>query len=126
LVRYLRRSRCTRIDSAWGWLKRLCPHVAEAQQLVTAFHTILTEHALDRLPPWLEHCDQSGIPELVRFAQGIRRDYAAVEAAVRYPWSQGQTEGQINRLKMLKRQMYGRAGFALLCQRVLTRPALGA
>jgi transposase len=74
-------------------LKRLCPHVADAQQLVTTFHTILTEHALDRLPSWMERCEQSRIPELVGFAQGIRRDYAAVEAAVCYPWSQGQTEG---------------------------------
>lgn len=105
-------------------LKRLCPPVANAQQLVTAFQTILSERIPCRLPSWLEHCEQSGIAELVGFAQGIRRDYAAVEAAVRYPWSQGQVEGQVNRLKMLKRQMYGRASFALLRRRVLSQPAL--
>lgn len=100
-------------------LMRLCPHIADAQHLVMAFHRLLTERAPDQLPPWLEQCEHSGIAELVGFAQGLRRDYAAVEAAVRFPWSQGQTEGQVNRLKMLKRQMYGRAGFDLLRRRML-------
>ena len=59
------------------------------------------------------------MPELKSFAIGIRQDYAAVEAALSLAWSNGQTEGQITRLKYLKRQMYGRASFELLRARVL-------
>jgi transposase len=104
-------------------LTRLSPHLADAQRLVNTFHLLLREHALDRFPSWLEECAQCGIPELAGFAQSLRRDSVAVEAAVCSPWSQGQTEGQVNRLKTLKRQMYGRAGFALLRRRVLSQPA---
>ena len=57
--------------------------------------------------------------ELRGFAAGIKRDYAAVQAALSLPWSQGQTEGQMTRLKLIKRQGYGRAHFDLLRQRVL-------
>ena len=53
------------------------------------------------------------------FAAGIRRDYAAVEAALTLEWNNGMVEGHITRLKLVKRSMYGRAGFALLRQRVL-------
>lgn len=53
------------------------------------------------------------------FAAGIRQDYAAVQAALATHWSNGQTEGQVNRLRFLKRQMYGRANFDLLRRRVL-------
>ena len=66
---------------------------------------------------------RSAIGELIRFADGIRRDDAAVAAALGTEWSQGQTEGQVNRLKLIKRQMYGRACFDLLRQRVLARSA---
>ncbi len=61
----------------------------------------------------------SGIGTLVRFAEGVRQDLAAITAALALPWSSGQTEGQINRLKFIKRQMYGRANFDLLRKRVL-------
>jgi transposase len=53
------------------------------------------------------------------FAIGLRRDWAAVSAALELPWSNGQTEGQVNKLKLLKRQMYGRASFELLRRRCL-------
>jgi transposase len=53
----------------------------------------------------------AGIPELRSFAAGLLRDWAAVQAALSSPWSNGQTEGQVNRLKMLKRQMFGRYPF---------------
>jgi transposase len=61
-------------------------------------------------------------PELRRFAEGIRRDEAAVLAAVTQPWSNGPVEGHVNRLKTVKRQMYGRAGFILLRARVVRAP----
>ena len=68
---------------------------------------------------WMEQAVRSGIPELKSFVTGIERDYDAVHAALRLPWSQGITEGKVNKLKTLKRVMYGRAGFALLRQRLL-------
>jgi transposase len=61
----------------------------------------------------------SGLEALARFARGLQDDLAAVTAGLTLPWSNGVTEGQIHRLKLVKRQGYGRAGFALLRQRVL-------
>jgi transposase len=80
---------------------------------------MVREQRPEDLDGWLAACTQSGIGTLVSFAKGLRQDYAAVRAALEEPWSSGQAEGQINRLKMLKRQMYGRAGFELLRKRVL-------
>ncbi len=68
---------------------------------------------------WLEQAHKSGIAEMRSFACSIRRDCAGVKAAIMLPWSQGQTEGQVNKLKTVKRMMYGRAGFPLLRQRLL-------
>ncbi len=73
------------------------------------------------LTSWVRVAKASAIPELGSFATGLLRDWAAVQAALSTPWSNGQTEGQVNRLKMLKRQMYGRANFDLLRKRVLAR-----
>jgi transposase len=56
------------------------------------------------------------------FVGGIRQDWAAVRAALTSPWSNGQTEGQVNKLKLLKRQMYGRAKLDLLRARMLRPP----
>ena len=74
-----------------------------------------------QLDPWLLRVGQSPSTDLRGFASGIKRDYDAVKAALSFPWSQGQVEGQITRLKLLKRQMYGRARFELLRSRVLRR-----
>ena len=63
--------------------------------------------------------DSGSEPDLRRFAEGIRRDEAAVHAAVTETWSNGPVEGHVNRLKTIKRQIYGRAGFVLLRARVL-------
>jgi transposase len=70
----------------------------------------------DRLEGWLTTAATSG---LAPFARGVRQDLPAVRAALELPWSTSPVEGQINRLKTIKRQMYGRAGFELLRQRVL-------
>ena len=75
------------------------------------------------LDAWLAEARRSHIPELVSFVRGVRRDYAAVAAALTSPHSQGQVEGHVNRIKMLKRQMYGRASFDLLRRRVLYNSA---
>jgi transposase len=68
---------------------------------------------------WLGTAEASACPEMRGFARGLRQDAAAVQAAMTEPWSNGPVEGQVNRLKMIKRQMYGRAGFTLLRARVL-------
>jgi transposase len=80
---------------------------------------MLAERRGTDLDAWLAQAKHSGIAELKSFAQGIRRDYAAVRAAFSSPWSNGQVEAQVNRLKLIKRQMFGRAQFDLLRLRVL-------
>jgi transposase len=72
-----------------------------------------------RLEPWLRRAAQSALTPFQRFAKGLRADMAAVHAAVTLAWSQGLIEGQIHRLKMLKRQMFGRARLDLLTRRFL-------
>jgi hypothetical protein len=88
-------------------------------QLTQAFAQLLRERAVERLDEWLREAEESPFPELHSFVAGIRRDEAAVRAALELPWSQGQVEGQITKLKLLKRQMYGRAKLDLLQQRLL-------
>jgi transposase len=73
---------------------------------------------------WIRTATLSGIGPMVRFACGLKKDFNAVIAAVETSWSNGQTEGQINRLKAIKRQMYGRAGFQLLRARALPYHAM--
>jgi transposase len=90
-----------------------------ASQLSQAFVSMLAQRRGTDLDAWLTQAKHSGIAELKSFAQGIRRDYAAVRAAFSSPWSNGQVEAQVNRLKLQKRQMYGRAHFDLLRLRVL-------
>jgi transposase len=68
---------------------------------------------------WIQIAKLSGIGSLARFAFGLQKDVTAVCASVQSPWSNGRVEGQINRLKMIKRQMYNRAGLPLLRARVL-------
>ncbi len=99
------------------------PSLRQAQVLVTAFFGFVRDRDASCLGRWLGDVQRSAIGELIRFADGIRRDDAAVAAALGTEWSQGQTEGQVNRLKLIKRQMYGRACFDLLRQRVLARSA---
>ena len=68
---------------------------------------------------WMVRAFDSGVKELRSFANGLQKDFLAVKEASVSPWSNGQTEGQVNRLKLLKRQMYGRAKFNLLKARIL-------
>lgn len=88
------------------------------------FVGMIQERKAAELERWLVDARNSGVEELKNFAEGIvSQNLAAVRAALTEVWSNGQTEGQINRLKMLKRQSYGRAGFELLRARVLQRTA---
>jgi transposase len=71
------------------------------------------------LADWIQQAKTSGIVALKNFAQGLEGDHEAVKAAATYTWSNGPVEGQVNRLKTIKRQMYGRADFGLLSKRAL-------
>ena len=104
-------------------VKQAHPQVRAACELAQAFAQMIRKRNASALESWLEEATESGVPELRTFATGIQRDQAAILAALTYAWSQGQVEGQINRLKLIKRQAYGRAGFDLLRHRVLARSA---
>ena len=71
------------------------------------------------LKTWLTEAQASGLPAMETFAAGLEGDSGAISAALTTPWSNGQTEGQLNRLKLIKRQMFGHASFDLLRRRVL-------
>lgn len=100
-------------------LLQASPEVQLIHTLLHAFLDMLRERHHQQLRPWMEEASKSGISELKSFVAGIERDYDAVKEALRLPWSQGITEGKVNKLKTVKRQMYGRAGFPLLRQRLL-------
>ena len=104
------------------YLRRLCdqePTIALAYDLAQEFADMARKRTGQRFEGWLTRATTSGISELDRFARGLTDDRAAVEAGLSLEWSNGQVEGHINRLKFLKRQMFGRAGFELLRSRVL-------
>jgi transposase len=92
------------------------PRLKRASEDVRAFADLLHQDDPAGLTPWLE---ATAATELAGFVTGLRQDEEAVRAAIAEPWSNGQVEGQVNRLKLIKRSMYGRAKFDLLRQRVL-------
>ena len=100
-------------------LRRHSPDLDRAIELAEAFAALVRERAPERLDPWLQAAQEGPVAVLRRFAKRLQADGDAVRAAVTLDWSNGQTEGQINRLKTLKRQMYGRAGLDLLERRFL-------
>lgn len=91
------------------------------EQLFTQGWALFRRQSALSLPMWLTELTQSGLPELQAFAVGIDRDFDAIRAALETPHSNGQVEGQVNRLKTLKRSMYGRASLELLKARLLYR-----
>ena len=90
--------------------------------LVQRFVEMVRERRCEDLMPWIDDVREGETTTFKRFVSGIMRDLDAVRNALLLPWSNGQTEGQVNRLKLIKRQMYGRAAFDLLQKRVLPRP----
>ncbi len=102
-------------------LKTLCPAIVQAQALATAFLDLGRQRQGDALKAWIEQLCQSELAELISLDRGLTDDYEAVLAGISSAWSNGQTEGQVNRLKLIKRSMYGRAKFDLLKARVLPR-----
>jgi len=99
--------------------------VAEAIDLAEDFATLVRQRQPTRLDPWLTRATTSAVDAVRRFATGLAEDYGAVKAGVTLPWSTGPVEGHINRLKMLKRQMFGRARLDLLSRRFLLAPRGG-
>jgi transposase len=97
----------------------LHPAIELATGLAQDFVFLVRHHKPQHLAHWIEAVLLSDTPLLKQFAQGLLRDFDAVYAACCHPWSNGQTEGQVNRLKFIKRQMYGRANFDLLRLRLL-------
>lgn len=95
------------------------PSIREVHELSAQFRQLMKEKSAEGLAKWC--ADAENVSAYTGFVRGLRQDYAAVEQAFVSKWSNGQTEGQVNRLKMLKRQGYGRAGFDLLRRRVLFR-----
>ena len=102
-----------------GRLQAACPPAATAYPLLQEITRIIKEQAGDRLDPWLGAAAASGLPDLVSFADGLRRERPELLAALSLPWSTGPVEGHITRLKLIKRQGYGRAGLDTLKRRFL-------
>jgi transposase len=95
------------------------PVLAQAYTLSQAFLTLVRERRGADLEAWITEVSASGIAALARFAQGLQEDRAAITTGLTLPWSNGAVEGQVTRLKLLKRQRYGRAGVGLLRQRMM-------
>jgi transposase len=104
------------------YLEQICQasnQMKQVYKLSQQFLSMVRQRQAESLDEWLKRVKEHGPGELISFASGIRRDYAAVQAGLSKQESNGQVEGQITRLKYLKRQMYGRAKFDLLRLRVL-------
>jgi transposase len=91
----------------------------KAYDLLQDFLSMVHKREGQRLDAWLAKVAQSGLPELQSFAAGVEKDKAAVKAGLTWPINNGMVEGHVTKLKLIKRQMYGKAGFPLLRQRVL-------
>ena len=100
-------------------IRAASPELTIALDLADEFTALIRKRSTGTLADWLSRAEVSPCPEVRHFAEGIRRDESAVNAAVTLCWSNGPLEGHVNRLKTIKRQMYGRAGFTLLKARVL-------
>jgi transposase len=100
-------------------IRQASPTAETAYGLVQAFMQMIWEQTGQQLDTWLASTELSHLPELESFAKGIQQDKAAVFAGLTLPWSNGPLEGHVNRLKLLKRSMYGRAKLPLLRAHVL-------
>jgi transposase len=96
-----------------------CPHLDDVADHVSGFAEMMVGRHGERLDAWIDRVEADDQPDLHRFANGVRRDYEAVLNGLTLEHSSGAVEGSVNRIKMIKRQMYGRAGFELLRKRVL-------
>lgn len=95
------------------------PTLVEAREIIAAFHGMVRRRAAAELSPWIERARASLVPS---FARGVTNDEAAVRAAITSLWSNGETEGQITRLKLVRRQMYGRGKIRSASGQIDPRP----
>jgi transposase len=100
-------------------LRQASPHLETAYQLVEKFLRMVRERTGEQLTAWLAEVQASQLQAFDSFVTGVQQDQDAVLAGLTLPWSNGPLEGNVNRLKLLKRSMYGRANFDLLKLRVL-------
>jgi transposase len=100
-------------------LVELSPEIKKGMKLADHFYQLMKERKVWQLSAWMEEAQNSRIPELRAFVRGIENDRTVIEAAMSHEWSNGQVEGQVHRLKFLKRQMYGRAKIDLLRAKIL-------
>jgi transposase len=105
------------LPAAFGMAR--CPELDTAAEHVRGFGEILTNRLGPTLPAWIDAVDASQLPGLTNFALHLHRDFDAVTAGLTLNWSSGGTEGAVNRIKKIKRQLYGRAGFELLRKMIL-------
>jgi transposase len=103
-------------------LGQVSPAIAQGQKLVQEFRSLLRARDETGFDRWHEKVMKSELQELQSFAQGLLKDEAAVRAAFTSEWSNGQVEGQVNKVKMVKRAMYGRASFPLLRAQLVGSP----
>jgi transposase len=96
-----------------------CEELAATRDLVREFADMLCHRRGERLEAWASQAEASPVSELRGFSKGLRKDWAAVTAGLTVSYSSGAVEGHVNRIKMIKRQMYGRAKPDLLRKRVL-------
>jgi transposase len=101
---------------------RTVEHLRVSHDLAQRFLRLVRTHAVAELEPWLQQAAHTQIREWRALVGGLRQDLPAVRAALTSAWSNGQTEGQVNKLKLLKRQMYGQAKLDLLRARMLNPP----
>jgi transposase len=102
-----------------GQISARCEEIAITSDLVRQFADMLCQRTGHNLGTWAGQAQTSPVRELLSFAAGLRKDWAAVTAGLTLPYSSGSVEGNVNRIKMIKRQMYGRANPDLLRKRVL-------
>jgi transposase len=100
-------------------LTQACPALAAVREHVTAFAAMMLNRQGQQLEAWMNTVQADDLPELHSFVTGLRRDFDAARAGLTLPYSSGPVEGHVNRIKMLKRQMYGRANPDLLRKRIL-------
>jgi transposase len=96
--------------------------IRQFYDLAQDFRQLLKDRCISAFDAWLDRAEQSSLDTVQKFARSLRAEYVFIRAALENEWSNGQTEGQVNRLKFIKRQMYGRASFELLRQKVLYYP----
>ncbi len=106
-------------ERAWRQMQQIHPEGDRALTMLQQFLALVRARSSKGLDAWLDRAAESGVPELAAFVTKLRQDGEAVHAGLSLPWSQGPMEGHANRVKLIKRSMYGRGKLDLLRQRVL-------